>query len=484
MKDNIAVSILDAKDKIKFLNEIKTIDTKINDLNLKTKTLENVIHFDIMDNKFVPNTGVDLNYVKEAKNLGFFADIHLMVSDPLKDGYIEKSIKYGADCITIHYEIERFDETLKYLIKQKKEIKKAENRELYIGVALKPKTKNNVLKKHISKIDKVLFMSVEPGFGGQSYIEEINDKITFFRNENKSVIIQVDGGVNANIFSDVVRREVNSFVIGSYLSMSSSYEELYNKFLLLNSIYNIEKTPRRANLKLDTTTLQVVPGGYGENDILLGINVPDIRKCALVWYKFLNYDSLELYITSKYHDYRRFAVFCIINKVSVLYKKVINNKKDKLSQKEIKELFKFFESNIKYVNNWDLTDVAGPNVLAYNLYLLNEKQRKKKVYKYLNSKNFWIKRIGIVSMLNFVRNGNIKLPLEICESVLYDEFHLFQKATGWVLREIYKREPKTIVKFLTKKNKEKKLPTILLSYACEKMTSAEKDKIRKEGIEV
>ena len=484
MKDNIAVSILDAKDKIKFLNEIKTIDTKINDLNLKTKTLEKVIHFDIMDNKFVPNTGVELKYVKEAKNLGFFADILLMVSDPLKDGYIEKSIKYGADCITIHYEIERFDETLKYLIKRKKEIKKTENRELYIGVALKPKTKNNVLKKHISKIDKVLFMSVEPGFGGQSYIEEINDKITFFRNENKSVIIQVDGGVNANIISDVVRREVNSFVIGSYLSMSSSYEELYNKFLLLNSIYNIEKTPRRANLKLDTTTLQVVPGGYGENDILLGINVPDIRKCALVWYKFLNYDSLELYITSKYHDYRRFAVFCIINKVSVLYKKVINNKKDKLSQKEIKELFKFFESNIKYVNNWDLTDVAGPNILAYNLYLLNEKQRKKKVYKYLNSKNFWIKRIGIVSMLNFVRNGNIKLPLEICESVLYDEFHLFQKATGWVLREIYKREPKTIVKFLTKKNKEKKLPTILLSYACEKMTSAEKDKIRKEGIEV
>ena len=484
MKDNIAVSILDAKDIKDFINNLKKIDNNINELKLKTKTLDNIIHFDVMDNKFVPNTGIDLKYIKDAKKLGFYADIHLMVSDPINDGYIEKAIKYGADSITIHYEIENFEETLKYLIKRKKEILQKENREISIGVALKPKTKNNVLKKYISKIDKVLFMSVEPGFGGQNYIKEINDKITFFRNDNKKIILQVDGGVNVNTFSEVIRREVNSFVIGSYFTSSSSFNELYDKILLLNSMYTIEKTPRRANLKLDTTTLQVVPGGYGENDILLGINVPDIRKCALVWYKFLNYDSLELYITSKYHDYRRFAIFCIINKVSVLYKKVINNKKDKVSQKEINELFKFFETNIKYVNNWDLTDVAGPNILAYNLYLLNEKQRKKKVYKYLNNKNFWVKRIGIVSMLNFVRNGNIKLPLEICESVLYDEFHLFQKATGWVLREIYKKEPKTIVKFLTKKNKEKKLPTILLSYACEKMTSEEKDKIRKEGIEV
>ena len=484
MKDNIAVSILDAKDIKDFLNNLKKIYNNINELNVKAKTMDSIIHFDIMDNKFVPNTGIDLKYIKDAKKLDFYADVHLMVSNPINDGYIEKAIKYGADSITIHYEIDNFDETLKYLLKRKKEIKQKENKEISIGVALKPKTKNNVLKKFISKIDKVLLMSVEPGFGGQGYIKEINDKIIFFRNENKKIVLQVDGGVNADIFSELIRREVNSFVIGSYFTLSSTYNELYDKFLLLNSMYTIEKTPRRANLKLDTTTLQVVPGGYGENDILLGINVPDIRKCAMVWYKFLNNNILEFFITSKYHDYRRFAIFCLINKVSVLYKKVINNKKDKISPKELKDLFKFFENNIKYVNNWDLTDVAGPNILAYNLYLLNEKQRKKKVYKYLNNKNIWIKRVGIVSMLNFVRNGNIKLPLEICEYVLYDEFHLFQKATGWVLREIYKKEPETIVNFLTKKNKNKKLPTILLSYACEKMTNQEKDKIRKEGIEV
>lgn len=84
---------------------------------------------------------------------------------------------------------------------------------------------------------------------------------------------------------------------------------LFEKFLLVNVIHTIEKLPRRANMKLDTTTLQVVPGGYGENDILLGINVPDIRKCALMWYKYINLNILLYFITSKFHDYRRFAIF-------------------------------------------------------------------------------------------------------------------------------------------------------------------------------
>ena len=168
----------------------------------------------------------------------------------------------------------------------------------------------------------------------------------------------------------------------------------------------------------------------------------------------------------------------------MLYKEVIKDKKNKIALKNLKEVFKFFEENIKYVNNWDLTDVSGPNILAYELYLLNEKQRKKKLFKYLNDKNFWVKRMGIVSMLNFVRNGYLELPLEVCDYVIYDEFHLFQKATGWVLRELYKKEPKVIVEYLYDKNKKNKLPSILLSYACEKMTIVEKEKIRNEIDEI
>lgn len=476
--DNISVSILDSKNKINFLDNLKKISQQLQSYNIKNGIFDVQIHFDVMDLKFVPNTGVDLKYIKDVKKKGFYADVHLMVEKPIKDNYIDKAIEYGADNITIHYEIEDFDSTVNYLIKKKRELKQNEKRELSIGVSLKPKTRIEVLKKYSSKINKILLMSVEPGFGGQRYIETTTDKIIFAKEMYPKLIIQVDGGINENTICEPIREKIDSIVIGSYLTKSLDYNQLLSKFLVLNCIRTIEKTPRRANLKLDLTTLQIVPGGYGENDILLGINTPDIRKCSTIWYKYINSNEILYFIKSSFHDYRRFAIFCIINKVSILYKKVIKNKKDKISLKELKELFLFFENNIEYVNNWDLTDVSGPNIFAYNLYILNEKQRKRKILKYLNNNNFWIKRIAIVSMLNFVRNDNLELPLEVCDYVIYDEFHLFQKATGWVLRELYKKEPKVIVEYLYNKNKNRKLPGILLSYACEKMNSLEKEKIR------
>lgn len=480
MKDNIAVSILDAKDKEDFINKLNIIREKNEKLKIKSGIFDICIHFDIMDGKFVPNDGVNIESISYAKKMGFYIDVHLMVCEPVNEGYIDRAIELGADNITIHYEINNFDKNLNYLFKKKRILKEKEERNLSIGIAIKPKTKVEVLKKYKSKVDRILLMSVEPGFGGQKYISSINDKIIFVKNLFPKLYVQVDGGINNETISVTIRNGADCIVLGSYLSKENREDIILDKFLLVNAIRTIEKAPRRANIKLDTTTLQVVPGGYGENDILLGINVPDIRKCAMMWYKHINLDILLFFIKSRFHDYRRFAIFCLINKVSMMYKKVNKDKKDKVSFKKLKELFKFFEENIEYINNWDLTDAAGPNILAYNLYILTEKQRKKKIFLYLNNQNFWIKRIGIVSQLNFVRNGILEFPLQVCDYVLYDEFHLFQKATGWVLRELYKKEPKVVVEYLYDKNRVRKLPSILLSYACEKMTKFEKDKIRNE----
>lgn len=477
MNREISVSILDAKNKSQFLEDLARIKKEFKEDKIKTNILDMCVHLDVMDKKFVLNEGISLEYIKAIKSLGMYADVHLMVQNPKSDGYIDKAILYGADSVTIHIEIEDFKTCLNYLLNKKRELKETENRDLCIGVALNPKTDISTIKKYILKIDKVLLMSVEPGKGGQKYIKEVTDKITFLKNSYKKVKVQVDGGINEKTIHEPIRAEVDEVVVGSYLSMSKNYDELRDKLILLNCINTIENMPRRANLKLDMTTLQIIPGGYGEDDILLGINTPDIRKCAMIWYRQVNINVLEFFISSKYHDYRRFAIFVIVNNVVRLYKNMSEERRNKI---KLNELFQFFENNLKYVNNWDLTDIAGPNILAYNLYILNEKQRKKKVFKYLNDKNFWVKRIGIVSMLNFVRSGNLELPMEVCEYTLYDEFHLFQKATGWVLREIYKKNPKYIVEYLAKKNDEKKLPSILMSYACEKMTIEEKEKIRKE----
>ena len=144
---SISISFLDveAKDIPTFFNELKSVNNKVNlnyinsKANLKKDLYSKfkfMIHFDIMDNKFVPNTGVNIEYIKTAKNLGLYIDTHLMVENPIGERYIEKAITYGTDEITIHYEINNFESVLNYLNEKKEELKKV-NRDLVIGVALK-----------------------------------------------------------------------------------------------------------------------------------------------------------------------------------------------------------------------------------------------------------------------------------------------------------------------------------------------------------
>ena len=215
MKNNISVSILDAQDKIKFLDDLKKVQAEILNLKIKTAVFDMQIHFDVMDKKFVPNEGVELKYIIDVKKRGFYADVHLMVSKPIEDGYIDEAIIFGADNITIHYEIEDFDKTLKYLLKKKKELKLKENRELSIGVSLKPNTQIDVLKKYISKIDKVLLMSVEPGKGGQKYIENTNDKIIFFKNNYPKVYMATTK--SKNTVKTNVRMKTSISLFGAFL---------------------------------------------------------------------------------------------------------------------------------------------------------------------------------------------------------------------------------------------------------------------------
>ena len=103
-KKEIAVSILDAKDKNVFLLNLKDFCNKYDFENY----FNIAIHMDVMDNKFVNNTGIDLNNIKIAKKYGFYVDTHLMVENPIDDEYVKKSIEYGTDSLTIHFEIKDF----------------------------------------------------------------------------------------------------------------------------------------------------------------------------------------------------------------------------------------------------------------------------------------------------------------------------------------------------------------------------------------
>ncbi len=214
---NIAVSILGVEDKQKFLVNLKSLcEAKgYNDV---------IIHYDIMDGIFVKNKGVDYMSVDIAHNLGFYTDVHLMVESPMV--YISKIVAQGANSITVHYEIENLYEVLIHLNMLKSQ-KKIQN----IGLAIKPDTKIHNLHEYLYLVDMILIMSVEPGLGGQKYIEAVNEKLVGLKTTDK--ILQVDGGVNLDTIECARKCGVTSFVVGSYLTydtknLEENLDKIYN----------------------------------------------------------------------------------------------------------------------------------------------------------------------------------------------------------------------------------------------------------------
>ncbi len=170
------------------------------------------LHIDIMDGHFVPNLSYSPQIVKGLRPISnMFFDVHLMISEPEK--YIEAFADAGADLITVHAEVANTKEELKELAAM---IHKAG---VKAGVSIKPKTPASVLDGVLDEFELILVMSVEPGFGGQSYIEEVNSKITELRKMadkiSHRIDIEVDGGIKAENIHMPVQAGANILVAGS-----------------------------------------------------------------------------------------------------------------------------------------------------------------------------------------------------------------------------------------------------------------------------
>lgn len=173
------------------------------------------IHFDVMDGVFVPNISYGLPVLKAvAREARSVLDVHLMITDPIK--YVEKFAEKGADIITFHLESE--SDTAETIKKIHSIGKKA-------GLAIKPKTSVSEAEKYIDMIDMLLVMTVEPGFGGQGFMQDMPEKITaakkFISERGLAVPIEVDGGINNNTAELVKNAGADILVAGSYLFKSS-----------------------------------------------------------------------------------------------------------------------------------------------------------------------------------------------------------------------------------------------------------------------
>jgi len=202
----VAASILSA-DFLHLEKEIKAVE----------KAGADMIHLDIMDGHFVPNIsfGPDIvSYVKKASSLPL--DVHLMITNP--EQYIDKFIQAGANYLSFHCETAYHINRLVHKIKEKG---------VKAGIALNPATSLNVLDYILDDLDFVLIMSVNPGFGGQEYIEHSTEKINnlFINQQMNDIEIEIDGGINDKIGKLVRQAGANILVAGSYIFNSNNYAE-------------------------------------------------------------------------------------------------------------------------------------------------------------------------------------------------------------------------------------------------------------------
>ena len=174
-----------------------------------------LIHLDVMDGHFVPNISIGAPVIKAMKRVCSVPfDVHLMISEPLK--YIEDFVNAGADIITFHTECESdINETINKILECG----------CKAGLAVKPATPVEAVYPYIDKLSMVLVMTVEPGFGGQSFMENMMPKIERLRADFPDIDIQVDGGVNAETIKACAKAGANVFVAGSAVFKSENPQE-------------------------------------------------------------------------------------------------------------------------------------------------------------------------------------------------------------------------------------------------------------------
>lgn len=211
MKNYVSASILSA-DMLKLENEVRRLE----------KSGIDMLHFDVMDGVFVNNISYGLPILSAIRKItGMTLDVHLMIIDPVR--YVKRFAEAGADIISFHLESESDAEETIRLIRESG---------AKPAIAIKPATPAEEVFKYLKDVDMVLVMTVEPGFGGQSFIPETADKVRIIRDKimelGLDTDVEVDGGISDKTASTVKNAGANVLVSGSYLFKSEDIASAAN----------------------------------------------------------------------------------------------------------------------------------------------------------------------------------------------------------------------------------------------------------------
>jgi 3-methyladenine DNA glycosylase AlkD len=230
--------------------------------------------------------------------------------------------------------------------------------------------------------------------------------------------------------------------------------------LLLEKELRKHATAERA--RVSVRYFKTGKGEYGEGDQFLGVAVPFQRALAAKYAAQVTDADISDLLFSPYHEIRLTALFMLNTRFL-----------KSADQAEAKKWVDFYLSHIHCINNWDLVDSSAPIVLG--TWLQNRDRRI--LYQFARSKNLWKNRIAILSTLAFIRKNELDDLLKLAEIFIHHPHDLLHKATGWMLREGWKRNPQVIEAFLTKFASQ--MPRTMLRYSIEKMSPTKKKRFMK-----
>ena len=202
---------------LKISTSILASNNRINSIHKLNNTNTDYIHIDTMDGLFVPNKQMPIEEIIELEKVSTKPlDVHLMVENP--EEYIKYLNNKNIEYITIHIEINKDINKLINIIK---------SLNYKVGISLKPNTNIDILIPYLDKIDLVLIMSVEPGFGGQQFMPNSLEKAEYLRKLKPNITIEIDGGIKDTNINEV-KKYVDIAVVGSYITNKDNYQEAIN----------------------------------------------------------------------------------------------------------------------------------------------------------------------------------------------------------------------------------------------------------------
>ncbi len=215
-------------------------------------------------------------------------------------------------------------------------------------------------------------------------------------------------------------------------------------------INQIKKSANKKQAVILQRFFKTDPGQYGAGDIFCGLMVPQSRAIVKK-FNHLTLNENKKLLASKIHEVRLVGLLILVDQFA------------KSDTKTKAKIVKFYLTNLKAVNNWDLVDLTAHKILG--AWLLDKSPAK--LYELANSKNLWARRVAIISTFAHIKNNNFQPTLRLAKKLLTDQHDLIHKAVGWMLRELGKKSPTQLHNFLNQHSKT--MPRTMLRYAIEKL---------------